>query len=133
VTNGESHFESRGFTDTYQADYISVQCVELLRMTRVPFSHRCEYRIRLEPGSDDRAPGGAVTVALCGHWDHDGPCRWPHFSSITTDIGGHHRLVVEFDAQEDEMEMVRAKIDTAVIHGQLTGPDGVVSIWEVER
>jgi len=27
VTNGESDFESRGFTDGYDADYISVQCV----------------------------------------------------------------------------------------------------------
>ncbi len=26
----ESDFESRGFTDAYQADYISVQCVEPL-------------------------------------------------------------------------------------------------------
>jgi hypothetical protein len=38
----------------------------------------------LELGDDvhTRAPGGAVTVALCGHWDHEGPCRWPHHSSI---------------------------------------------------
>jgi hypothetical protein len=28
VTNGETHFESRGFTDDYQADYISVQCLD---------------------------------------------------------------------------------------------------------
>jgi hypothetical protein len=27
VTNGESDFESRGFTEGYEADYISVQCV----------------------------------------------------------------------------------------------------------
>ena len=98
-------------------------------MTQRAFAHRCAYRILLEPGSDERAPGGAVTVALCGHWEHDGPCRWPHLSTITPDTGGHHRLLVEFDAQEDEKEMVRAKIDTAVMHGQLTGPDGIVSIW----
>ena len=54
-------------------------------------------------------------------------------ATITPDLGGLHCLVVEFDAQEDAMEMVRAKIDTAVIHGQLTGPDGVVSIWVVVR
>ena len=78
-------------------------------MTDRTFAHRCEYRILLEPGSDERAPGGAVTVALCGHWDHDGPCRWPHFSTITADIGGHHRLVVEFDAQEDEIKVETSK------------------------
>jgi hypothetical protein len=31
VTNGESDFESRGFTDGYEADYISVQCVSWIR------------------------------------------------------------------------------------------------------
>ena len=29
MTNGESDFESRGFTHDYEADYISVQCVAL--------------------------------------------------------------------------------------------------------
>ena len=102
-------------------------------MTERTFSHRYEYGIRLDSGSDERAPGGAVTVALCGHWDHDGPCRWPHLSSITSNVDGYHRLVVEFDAEEDEIEMVKTKIEAAVIHGELTGPDGVVSTWNVER
>ena len=30
---------------------------------------------------DDGAPGAAVTVALCGHWEHEGACRWPHHTS----------------------------------------------------
>jgi hypothetical protein len=21
-------------------------------------------------------------VALCGSWDHDGPCRWPHHNDL---------------------------------------------------
>ena len=41
-----------------------------------------EALLELEPGTDTRAPGGAVTVALCGAWEHDGPCRWPHHSDI---------------------------------------------------
>ena len=131
MTNGESDFESLGFTNAHQADTIPVQCVGLLQVTQCTFSHRCEYRIRFELGYDERAPGGAVTVALCGHWDHEGPCRWPHFSAISPDPSGHHRLVVEFNAPEDELEMVRAKIDAAVSHGQLTGPDGVVSNWAI--
>ena len=102
-------------------------------MSEDSFQHRREYRIRLEPGSDERAPGGAVTVGLCGHWDHDGPCRWPHFSSITADDDGSHRLVVEFDAPEHETEMVNAKIDASLMRGRLTGPDGVISQWVIER
>ena len=34
VTNGESEFQSRGFTDGYEADYISVQCLEELAVTK---------------------------------------------------------------------------------------------------
>ena len=37
-----------------------------------------EVEFEMNAGEDSRSPGGAVTVALCGHWDHDGPCRWPH-------------------------------------------------------
>ncbi len=25
-----------------------------------------------------------MTVALCGHWEHEGPCRWPHNNRIDT-------------------------------------------------
>ena len=45
MTNGESDFESRGYTDSYEADYISVQCldgifgaicmIDLLELTRI--------------------------------------------------------------------------------------------------
>ena len=38
--------------------------------------------IELGDGTDPAAVGAAVTVALCGHWEHDGPCRWPHNSAI---------------------------------------------------
>ena len=38
MTNGETHFESLGFTDGYQADYISVQCVVALGKRRMPDS-----------------------------------------------------------------------------------------------
>lgn len=101
-------------------------------MPEESYSHRFDYRIRLASGSDDRAPGGAVTVALCGHWNHEGPCRWPHHSTITPDGEGLHRLVVEFDASQEEVETVKAKIDAALTNGQLTGPDGHHSVWNIE-
>jgi hypothetical protein len=49
-----------------------------------PTAFAFEAELELAPGTDTRAPSGAVTVALCGHWDHDGPCRWPHTSAINT-------------------------------------------------
>jgi len=36
----------------------------------------------LAEGTDPAAVGAMVTVALCGHWEHDGPCRWPHHNQI---------------------------------------------------
>ena len=40
MTNGESEFESRGFTDGYEADYISVQCVVRRFCNEKGFHHR---------------------------------------------------------------------------------------------
>ena len=41
-------------------------------MTRTAYAH--DAVVILDPGGDSRAPGGAITVALCGHWDHEPPC-----------------------------------------------------------
>jgi hypothetical protein len=41
-----------------------------------------EASLVLGAGADPRAPGAAVTVALCGHWEHEGRCRWPHNNRI---------------------------------------------------
>ena len=95
-------------------------------------SHRLEFRIRLEPGSDERAPGGAVTVALCGHWDHAGPCRWPHRSNIHLEKDGFHRIIVDFQATDDELGMVNTKIEKALYDGRLIGPDNRLSVWAIE-
>ena len=36
---------------------------------RDTFAH--DAVLALAPGADERAPGAAITVALCGHWDHE--------------------------------------------------------------
>jgi len=72
-----------------------------------------EATLDLASGADPRAPGGAVTVALCGHWDHEGPCRWPHNSEIDTDATPA-RLRTVFACAPDEVDDVHAAIDDAV-------------------
>ena len=72
-----------------------------------------EAELDVPPGTDPRAPGGAVTVALCGHWEHDGPCRWPHHSAIDTDVAPA-RLCTVFVCGEDEVDAVHGAIDDAV-------------------
>jgi hypothetical protein len=79
------------------------------------------------------APGGAITVALCGHWDHEPPCPLaPHHSAAERADDGVLRLRVLFAADPDDEERVRSLIGQALSAGQLTGPDGRVSTWTLQ-
>ena len=91
-----------------------------------------EFSLRLGPDDDPRALGGAVTQALCGHWDHEGPCRWPHRTDSTACADGSTTTRVLFRcAPRDEAE-VRRRIVAAVRRGWLDGPEGR-SAWTLER
>lgn len=72
-----------------------------------------EARIALAGGVDERAVGAAVTTALCGHWEHEPPCRWPHNNAIRPDGDGwlHRTLVV---APLGEEALVHTSIETAL-------------------
>jgi hypothetical protein len=64
-----------------------------------------DIELALQPGTDPRAPGGEVTRELCGHWEHEGPCRWPHNSSLAsaTMPARLRTVVVVPDAERDEI------------------------------
>jgi hypothetical protein len=79
-----------------------------------------EASLALDPACDPRAPGGAVTVELCGRWDHDGPCRWPHNSALD-DTGTFRTLFV---ASSSEAPTVASRIE----HALRAGPH-----WQVTR
>jgi hypothetical protein len=72
-----------------------------------------EVDLVLGPDADERAPGGAVTSALCGHWEHAGRCRWPHNSEITR-AESRARFRVVFVSTQGEEERVRATIETGL-------------------
>ena len=95
--------------------------------------HAAEAELELEPGADRRAPGGAVTVALCGGWDHEPPC--PLAPHLTTVAGPDSALVVRtlFAAAPADEREVRTRIEAALAGGGVTGPDGVRSRWRVLR
>ncbi|MDQ1379557.1 MAG: hypothetical protein QOJ71_276 [Actinomycetota bacterium] len=81
--------------------------------TREPFA--VEADLVLHAGTDPRAPGGQVTVALCGHWEHEGACRWPHNTSIDGDaVPARLRTVVV--VRDDERAEVESRIEGA-LHG----------------
>jgi hypothetical protein len=67
----------------------------------------------LQTGVDPRAPGGEVTVGLCGHWEHEGACRWPHNSSIA-DGGPPAWLRTVVVMPDDERDAVVGRIEAAL-------------------
>jgi hypothetical protein len=95
------------------------------------FAHVASARLELGDGADRRAPGGAVTRALCGSWDHDGACRWPHRTEVDDAGGGILAVTVRFDAADEEIAPVRALIEQAFAAGELDGPDGRTSRWRI--
>lgn len=90
-----------------------------------------EAVIAMEPNADARAPGAAVTVALCGSWDHDPPCPLaPHHTRA--DRSGDELRVRTLFATEPEREAdARRRIETALSAGELRDPDGVTTRWQV--
>jgi hypothetical protein len=69
--------------------------------------------LELPAGFDPRAVGAAVTVALCGSVEHDGPCRWPNNHDTTPD--GRYR--VYFVAPPADEVEVRRRIEEALHDG----------------
>lgn len=76
-------------------------------MAPVPSPFVLEVAMVLPPGVDRRAPGGAVTVALCGHWEHDGACRWPHFSDVEDQDATTRLRTVAVAPESEHAEVVR--------------------------
>jgi hypothetical protein len=72
--------------------------------TRHPLA--VDVELALNPGEDSRAPGAEVTVALCGHWQHDGPCRWPHNSRIDTGTGAARLRTVVVVPDNERTEII---------------------------
>jgi len=75
------------------------------------FVHEADVELGsdVEPGS----VGAAVTAALCGSWDHDGPCRWPHNNAISN-AAERFTFRTLFVAPEHEHAQVRSLIDAAL-------------------
>jgi hypothetical protein len=57
--------------------------------------------------------GAVVTAALCGHWEHEGPCRWPNNHS-TVASGDSWTYLVLFVAPPFEERELRERIEEAL-------------------
>jgi len=95
------------------------------------FVHEAELEMTRD--ADIRAPGAAITVALCGGWEHEPPCPLaPHHTSARR-TGGDVQVTVLFAADSEREALVRARIEQALAVGSLIGPDHVTTRWHLRE
>ena len=82
---------------------------------------------------DDRAPGGAITVALCGSWSHEPPCPLAPHHTDARRAGQEVTLRVLFAAAPDDEARVRALIEGILTRGEGEDPGGVRTSWRLLR
>ncbi len=98
---------------------------------RQAFAHTAE--LSMPAGDDPAAVGAAITVALCGHWEHEPPCPLsPHHSHADRE-GETVRVRILFAAEPDQEPEVRRLIDQALRGGELDRSDGTVTHWQLRR
>jgi hypothetical protein len=97
------------------------------RPVRSAFAH--DAVIDMDDDADLTGPGGAVTLALCGSFDHAPPCPIaPHHTRAERrDDGVAVRVLFAVEAPREAE--VRARIDEALATGSCTGPDGIRTRW----
>jgi hypothetical protein len=100
---------------------------------RQSFAH--QGLVELLDGGDERAPGAAVTVALCGHWEHEPPCPVPHRTDVAATADGLAVRVL-FACYPADEGGVRASVHQALARGELPVPapdDAPPTRWRLVR
>ena len=100
---------------------------------RQAFAH--QGLVELLDGGDERAPGAAVTVALCGHWEHEPPCRVPHRTDVAATVDGLAVRVL-FACDPADEGAVRGAVQQALAGGELPVPaphDAPPTRWRLLR
>jgi hypothetical protein len=87
--------------------------------------------VTMPPGGSPNALGGAITIALCGHWDHTPPCPLaPHYVTALAD-GETVAVRILFATEPSNERRVRSLIAKALATGELAGPDGGFATWQL--
>jgi hypothetical protein len=88
--------------------------------------------VAIQPGGSPNAPGGAIAIALCGHWDHPPPCPLAphHVDNFPSDETVTLRVL--FATEPSNEQRVRSLIGDALAPGHSTGPDGRVTSWQLQ-
>ena len=98
---------------------------------RRPFAH--EAIVAMAPDADVRAPGAAITVALCGSREHEPPCPLAPHHTAAERSGDEVRLRVLFAAEPAVEQRVRDLIEGALRRGETESPDGGRVGWRLRR
>src|SRR5918996_4996512 len=89
---------------------------------RPAYAH--EAVVVMDEGADEQALGGAITIALCGHWTHEPPCPLaPHHTAARRE-GNVVRLRVLFAAEPHDVREVRSRIDAALAGAEVATAKG---------
>ena len=96
---------------------------------RASFAH--EAVLSMGADGDVRAPGAAITVALCGHWEHEPPCPLAPHHTAAERVGDEVRLRTLFVVEPGREDEVRERIGTALAAGRLVRADGQETRWHL--
>ncbi len=107
----------------------SVPAEPEVNAVREAFAH--EAVVAMDADDDERAPGGAVTVALCGNWTHDPPCPLAPHHTRAHRSGREVSLRVLFAADPAEESRVRQLVDDALERGWCDTPEGSRTTWRL--
>lgn len=99
-------------------------------LMRQAFVH--EAILVMEQEADERAPGAAVTVALCGHWDHEPPCPLSPHRVHAERVDDELHVTVLFTAEPETEHEVRRHIELA-LSGRWRFPDGFTTPWQLRE
>jgi hypothetical protein len=96
---------------------------------RQAYAH--EAVLAMDTGADEHAPGGAITVALCGSWRHDPPCPLAPHHTAPRRSGNEVTLRLLFAAEPEDEDRVRILVDETLALGWADPPDGVRVHWQL--
>jgi hypothetical protein len=94
-------------------------------------SYAHDAMVSMSLDADAGAPGAAVTVALCGHWEHEPPCPLAPHHTRADRVNDRVRLRILFATEPGLEVTVRERIDAALAAGRGVDPAGAATSWRL--
>jgi hypothetical protein len=97
--------------------------------TREVFAHDAVLDMAVD--ADERSPGGAITVALCGSWSHEPPCPLAPHHTRTHRVDRYVTLRLLFAADPGDEARVRLLVDDVLGRGWGDVENGGRTTWQL--